>query len=273
MLCPNPNPEGFSRSRQGCSDSSSSPLLLLSSYKGARGQRCPAALARLTPHRLCQQRDQQEKIFIYISRAVTQWQRFTGKKLREEKTPGRKNSRKKTRLDIPGRRGLLPPHSISGRYKIGCDFTKGLGFTVKYQRGARACWNLVLENATGLVEKSIPGAGCVHSHGISTPLVGLRAWKRRLQTCPVLGCMEFSLQQEFCRREGQTQGQDKAKQGSAPLPGTQLLLQPKKLPNPPPLLPRAVTKKAARRFWLFLDLCLKPAQTFIPGSWENPKSF
>lgn len=35
----------------------------------------------------------------------------------------------------------------------------------------------------------------------------------------------------------------------------------KKPLKPPPLLPKAVPKKAADRFWLCWDLCLKPAQT------------
>lgn len=170
------------------------------------------------------------KIFIYIWRAVTQLQRFTGKKLREE------NSGKKTRRDIPGGREAPPSTQYLGSVQNCCGFTKRLGFTEKYRRGARQGAQpgtnslLELENATGLVENSSPRAGCMHSHGISTPMTGLKAWKRHLQTCPVLGCMEFSLQEEFCRREDRTQGQDKAKQGSAPLPGTQLLLQPKKQP-------------------------------------------
>lgn len=129
-MCPSPKPEGFSMFKQGCSDSSSSPLLLLSSYKETPGQHCPAALARWNSHGLCQHRDQQEKIFIYILRAVTQLQQFTGMKLRE-KTPGRK-------LGVTFQGGEPPPSTqYLGSVQNCCGFTKGLGFTVKYQRGAR----------------------------------------------------------------------------------------------------------------------------------------
>lgn len=53
----------------------------------------------------------------------------------------------------------------------------------------------------------------MHSHGISAHILGLKAWKRQLQACPGLGCMEFSLWEEFCRREGQDtrRGQGKAR--------------------------------------------------------------
>lgn len=189
-------------------------------------------------------------------------------------------------MTFQGGERLLPPHSISGRYKFfAVDLQNAWGFTVKYRRGARQGaqpgTNSLLEFGLGKCNRSgrkFQPEGRMHAQPrdfrISTPITGLKAWKRHLQTCPVLGCMEFPLQEEFCRREDRTQRQDKAKQGSAPLPGTQLLLQPKKKTlKPPPLLPKAVPKKAAHRFWLLQDLCLKPAQTFIPGLWENPKSF
>lgn len=129
-MCPSPKPEGFSMFKQGCSDSSFPPLLLLlSSYKETPGQHCPAALARWNSHRFCQG-SAGEKNFIYILRAVTQLQRFTGRKLRE-KTPGRK-------LSVTFQGGEPPPSTqYLGSVQNCCGFRKGLGFTVKYQRGAR----------------------------------------------------------------------------------------------------------------------------------------
>lgn len=163
-------------------------------------------------------------------RAVTQLQRFTGKKNSGKKIPGRK-------LGVTFQGGGAPPSTqYLGSVQNYCGFTKGLGFTVKYQRGARQghsegqipCWNLVSENATGLVENSIPRGGCMHSHGIFTPIGGLKACKRHLQTCPVLAAWNSLFRRNFAAGKDRTQGEDKAKQGSAPLPGTQLFLSPKK---------------------------------------------
>lgn len=55
--------------------------------------------------------------------------------------------------------------------------------------------------------------------------IGLKAWKRHLQTLSCLWAAWKSLFREnFAGGKDGTRGQGKAKQGAAPLPGTQLLL-------------------------------------------------
>lgn len=65
----------------------------------------------------------------------------------------------------------------------------------------------------------------MQSRGISTSHTGLKAWKRHLHSLSCAG-LHGILSSGGILQEGEdeTQGQGKAKQGAAPLPGTQLVL-------------------------------------------------
>lgn len=132
--------------------------------------------------------------------------------------------------------GEAPPSTqYLGSVQNCCGFTKGSGFTVKRQKGARQGHSegrgpvpagiLVSENATGAVEKSTPRAGCMHSprdFHIHYRAQSLGKASAGLSCAGLHGILSSG----GILQEGKTG--HKAKQGSAPLPGTQLLLQLKK---------------------------------------------
>lgn len=202
--------------------------------------------------------------------------------IHRDETPG-KNSGKKTRRDIPGGRASSL-HTVSRvstkllwlykRFGIHSKIPKGSTAGGQRGTGPHPCWNLVSENAMSLVEKSIPRAGCMHSHRIVHLIQGSKPGKGICRPCPASG-LHGNLSSGGILQEGRMGYEDRARQSrEQPLcPALSCFYSLKKPPKSPPLLPQAVPKKAAQRFWLFVDLCLKPAQTFIPGSWENPKSF
>lgn len=169
---------------------------------------------------------------------------------------------------VPGARGdPLPTTQYFGSVQNCCCFRKGRKFTVKYQRGARhrgkardtsllrdlipaGIWSVKMHDTTTLIEKSIPRARCMQSHGISTSTIGLEPLKEALG--------RLSWDKAICQphrwaawgkplRRSQWQGRTRhklgqGKQGAAPLPGVRPQRSCPPWPgcfyslNPPPII-------------------------------------
>lgn len=175
-------------------------------------------MAGHNPHGLCQHRDQQEKnLYLHLESSNTAAAIHREKKLREE------NSGKKTRRDIPGGRGSSL-HTVSRvstkllwlykRFGVHSKIPKGS--TAGAQRGT----NSLLEFGLGKCNRSgrkFHPEGWMHAQ----PRDFHTYWRAQsLQKASAdlscAGCMEFSLQEEFCSREGQDTRRGQGKAGISP---------------------------------------------------------